>query len=417
MRRLGPALGVRDFSRLWLGVLGWDLSLQMVELVIGWQVYVYHHNALYLGLIGLAEFIPMLLLSLPAGHLADRHSRRLILASALCLSAIVAGALAAMSSAGVHSLWPFLALALCAGISMALGSPASRSLPPVLVPPRLLENAVTLRNASMYTSTMVGPALGGLLYPISPSLTYGVAAVVMLVGAGSVLTIHHREEPGRDDGSAADRRSVLAGLRFIKETQILFGAILLDLLGVLFGGAIALLPLYASSILHVNTVGLGFLRAAPSVGALGAAVVITRTQIGRHAGRKLLIAVGAFGAFTVVFGLSRTFWLSLIALAGTGFADLFSMNIRGTTSALATPDEVRGRVTAVEMVFISASNELGSFESGLAAFLVGAVPAVVAGGVITMALAVAWKRLFPDLAKLDRISEVAPPARSEPVVA
>ena len=417
MRRLGPALGVRDFSRLWLGVLGWDLSLQMVELAIGWQVYIYHRNALYLGLIGLAEFIPMLLLSLPAGHFADRHSRRLILSSALVLSAMVAGALAALSIAEVRELWPFLALALGAGVAMAIGSPASRSLPPVLVPPNLLENAVTLRNASMYTSTLVGPALGGLLYAISPPLTYGVAAVVMLAGAGWIITIRHREEPGRDDGRAGNLHTVLAGLRFIRGTQILFGAILLDLLGVLFGGAIALLPLYAKSILHVGTVGLGILRAAPSVGALLAAVVITRTQIGRHAGRKLLVAVGAFGAFTIVFGLSHVIWLSIVALAGTGFADLFSMNIRGLTSALATPDELRGRVTSVEMVFISASNELGSFESGLAAFLIGAVPAVVAGGAVTIALALVWKRLFPDLAGLDRMSDIAPQSRGAPVAA
>lgn len=408
LRKLGPALGVRDYARLWLGGLGWDLSLQMVELAIGWQVYIYHHNALYLGLIGLAEFIPMLVLSLPVGHLADRHSRRLILCVALVLSALVAAALAGLSVAGVHALWPFLALAFVAGISMAIGSPASRSLPPVLVPAELLENAVTLRGVSMYGSTMLGPTIGGLLYPLSPTLLYAVAAGVMLASAGAILTIRHREEPGRDDGRPVDRHTVLAGLRFIRDTQILFGAILLDLLAVLFGGAVALLPLYANSILHVGTVGLGLLRSAPSVGALVAGVVIARYQIGHGAGRKMLATVAAFGAFTIVFALSRSFWLSMIALAGTGFADMISVNIRGTTSALATPDALRGRVTAVELIFISASNELGSFESGLAAFLIGAVPAVLAGGAVTIALAVVWKWAFPDLANVDLMSEVKP---------
>jgi len=420
MRRLGPALGVRDFARLWSAVLGWDLSLQMVELAIGWQVYIYHHNALYLGLIGLVEFIPMLLLSLPVGHLVDRHSRRLILCGALILSALVAAGLGALAIEGVRTLWPFLALAFGAGVAMAIGTPASRSLPPALVPAELLENAITLRGASMYGSTMIGPALGGLLYPISPTLLYGVAAGVMLFAAGAVLSIHHREKPGRDEGSAASWHSVLAGLRFIRGTQIMLGAITLDLFAVLFGGAIALLPLYANSILHVGTVGLGILRSAPAVGALIAAVVMTRTGIGRHAGRKMLVAVAAFGACTVVFGLSRSFPLSLLALAGTGFADMFSVNIRGTTSALATPDDLRGRVTAVEMVFISASNELGGFESGFAAFLIGAVPAVVAGGAVTIVLAVAAKRLFPALANVDRLTDVrveaAAPALAPPVV-
>jgi Transmembrane secretion effector len=202
---------------------------------------------------------------------------------------------------------------------------------------------------------------------------------------------------------------VLEGLRFVRHTQILLGAILLDLLAVLFGGAVALLPVYASSILHVGATGLGFLRAAPAVGALAGAVVITRRPIAGRAGRLLLTVVFLYGACIVVFGLSRSYPLSLVALGVSGFVDLYSMNIRSTTVALASPDRLRGRVNAVEMVFISASNQLGYFESGLAAFLIGTVPAVVGGGVMTMLIAVSWRPLFPALADVDRLEEIRPP--------
>jgi hypothetical protein len=202
---------------------------------------------------------------------------------------------------------------------------------------------------------------------------------------------------------------VLEGLRFVRRTQILFGAILLDLLAVLFGGAVALLPVFASSILHVGATGLGVLRAAPAVGALAAAAVITRRPISGRAGRLLLIVVFLYGACIVVFGLSRSYLLSLAALAVSGFVDLYSMNIRSTTVALASPDRLRGRVNAVEMVFISASNQLGYFESGLAAYLVGTVPAVVGGGVMTMLIALSWRRFFPALAGVDRLEQIKPP--------
>jgi hypothetical protein len=202
--------------------------------------------------------------------------------------------------------------------------------------------------------------------------------------------------------------SVLEGLKFVRRTQILLGAILLDLLAVLFGGAVALLPVFARSILHVGPTGLGVLRAAPAVGALLGAVLLTRRPLVRRAGRTLLLVVGLYGGSMIVFGLSRSFPLSLVALGVSGFVDLFSMNIRSTTVALATPDRLRGRVAAVEMVFISASNQLGAFESGLAAFLVGTVPAVVGGGVITVAIAAGWGRLFPDLRRVDRLQDVRP---------
>jgi MFS family permease len=409
VRRLGPALAERDFELLWFALIGMGLSMQMLEVAIGWQVYTNHRSALDLGWIGLAEFIPMFALALPAGHLADRLPRRLVLGVSLLLSAAVAGGLVAISVAGVRSVVPFLALAMGAGVATAIGTPAARALPPTLVPPRLLESAMTLRSIALQTSAVLGPALGGVLYPISPAVVYGTAGAMCLAATICVSAMHPApaaEASGTEDAPGLE--SVLEGVRFVGRTQILLGAILLDLMAVLFGGAVALLPLFARSILHVGPVGLGALRSAPAVGALLAAAVLTRRSLGGRAGRKLLLVVGAFGAATIVFGLSRSFPLSLLALAVTGFVDMFSMNIRSTTVALATPDRLRGRVLAVEMVFISASNQLGAFESGLAAFALGAVPAVVLGGAMTMLIALSWSRLFPALAKVDRLQDVHP---------
>jgi MFS family permease len=410
VKRLGPALAERDFALLWLALLGMGISVQMLEVAIGWEVYTNHRSALDLGWIGLAEFIPMFVLALPAGHLADRLPRRLVFIASLLLSAGVAIGLVLLSSSGVRAVLPFLALALGAGTANAIGTPAARALPPTLVPTELLESAMTLRSIAVQFGAVVGPALGGLLYPFSAGIVYGVAAGMCLAAAVCVAAITH--SPAADDapgtGNAPGLASVLGGIRFVRHTQILFGAILLDLLAVLFGGAVALLPLFARSILHVGPTGLGILRSAPSVGALCAAVLLTRRPLAGRAGRTLLVAVGVFGASMIVFGLSRSFLLSMAALAVSGFVDMFSMNIRSTTVALATPDRLRGRVLAVEMVFISASNQLGAFESGLAAFALGAVPAVVIGGALTVVIALSWSRLFPALAGVDRLRDLHP---------
>jgi len=306
----------------------------------------------------------------------------------------------------------YLALALGAGTAMAIGAPASRAMTPTLVPHDLLASAMTLRNVATQGAQVVGPALGGLLYGVSPTLVYSLAAGVCLAASGCVLAMRPRPAAGALDGSQAVApgiESVLEGLRFVGRTQILLGAILLDLLAVLFGGAVALLPVFARSILHVGATGLGILRAAPAVGALLAAAVITRRPIAGRAGRTLLVVVGLYGASIVVFGLSRLFGLSLVALGVGGFVDLYSMNIRATTVALATPDWLRGRVMAVEMVFIGASNQLGAFESGLAASLVGTIPAVVGGGAITVLIALTWRWFFPALAEVDRLEHISPP--------
>jgi len=428
VKLLGPALRVRDFRLWWLAQLGMGIGLQMLEVAIGWEVYAQHRSALDLGWIGLAEFIPMFVLALPAGQLADRLPRRLVFSAALLVGAAVGLGLAILSSSGDTSVVPYLALAAGSGATMALGNPAARSMAPTLVPAAVLPNAMTLRSIASQAAQVLGPAIGGLLYGTSPVLVYLLAGGMCLLASLAVLAI--RAQPAADaaagaapdaapgaaapDRTAADRRgapgleSVLEGLRFVGRTQILLGAILLDLLAVLFGGAVALLPVFARSILHTGPAGLGLLRAAPAVGALLAAAILTRRPAARRAGRTLLVVVAVYGASMVVFGLSRFYLLSLLALGVSGFIDLFSVNIRTTIVALATPDRLRGRVAAVEMVFISASNQLGAFESGLAAFLVGAVPAVVGGGVITVVIAVSWSRLFPDLARVDRVQDVRP---------
>jgi len=421
MRRLGPALEVRDFRLWWLSVLLMWVSLQMLEVAIGWEVYAQHGSALDLGWIGLAEFVPMFVLALPAGQIADRLPRRLVFAGSLLIGVGVGVGLALVSASGTTAVAPYLALAVGAGTSMALGTPAARALPPTLVPPELLQSAMTLRAIATQTGQVLGPALGGLLYGVSPSLVYLLAAGSCLAAAGLVIAMRPAAAadvaPTSEDGEReeADLHSVLEGLRFVRHTQILLGAILLDLLAVLFGGAVALLPIFARSILHVGATGLGVLRAAPAVGALVAAAVITKRPIRGHAGRILLTVVFLYGASMVVFGLSRWFPLSLLALAVSGFVDLYSMNIRSTTVALATPDRLRGRVNAVEMVFISASNQLGYFESGVAAALVGTVPAVVGGGIMTMLIAVSWRRLFPALAEVDRLETLRPASDRAPV--
>jgi MFS family permease len=418
LRRLGPALEQRDFRLWWLALFGMGISLQMLEVAIGWEVYGLHRSPLDLGWIGLAEFMPLLVLALPAGQLADRLPRRLIFAAALLLCSAVGVGLALLTAAGVTAVTAYLALAVLAGVGMALGWPAARAMPPTLVSVEALPNAMAMRSIASQSGMVIGPAIGGLLYGISPEVVYLVSAGCCVLASFTVMAMH--PAPAADvvqdaapTGHAATVNGVLEGLRFVGRTQVLLGAILLDLLAVLFGGAVALLPVFARSILHVGATGLGVLRAAPAAGALLGAAFIARRPIGGRAGRTLLIVVGLYGACIVVFGLSRVFVLSLLALAVSGFVDLYSMNIRSTTVALASPDRLRGRVNAVEMVFVSASNQLGAFESGLAAYLVGTVPAVIGGGVMTILIAVSWGRVFPALAKVDRLEDVQP-AEPEP---
>jgi MFS family permease len=408
---LAPALQMRDFRMWFVATFGMSFALQMVEVIIGWSVYSRHHSALGLGWIGLAEFIPLFVLALPAGQIADRFPRRYVLAAATTLGVVVALALAVITAARVHSALPYFALAFGAGVTMAIGTPAARAMPPTLVGRELIPNAMTLRAFAGQGAAVIGPAVGGLVYGVSATAVYLIAASGLACATVAALYIG----PGIGVApsavarkQAADVRSVLDGLRFLRHTPIVLGAILLDLFAVLFGGAVALLPIFASNYLHVGATGLGVLRAAPAAGALLGAIFLVRRPILRRAGRLLLSVVAGFGACMVVFGLSRNFELSLVALLLSGFLDMFSMNIRSTTSALATPDVVRGRVTAVETVFISASNQLGALESGLAASLAGTIPAVVGGGCVTIAIAIVWIRVFPALGGVDRMNELEP---------
>jgi MFS family permease len=408
-RRLPPVLRERDYTRLLSSSIAYGFGREMVFVAVGWQVYGISRNPLHLGLVGLAEFLPLFLFALPAGAIADRFSRKHVYIASLLIDAAITAGLLVVSLSGAGSLWPFLALSFASGSSAALGNPAIRSMWPTLVPLPLLMRALALRSTVIQASVVTGPAVGGLLFAVSPEAVYATGAALMLVAAALTVPIRPRTiEQGPVEIVGTRLGSLLAGLRFVRRTPVLLGAISLDLVAVLFGGAVALLPLFARDILDVGPAGLGVLRSAPAVGALLAGIMLTRRPLQGVAGRKLLIVVALFGASMVVFGLSRSFALSFGALAIGGFVDMISMNIRSMITALATPDVLRGRVNAVEMVFISASNELGAFESGAAAALVGAVPAVVIGGSLTILAALVWPRLFPEMARIDRLESLHP---------
>jgi MFS family permease len=406
-RRLPPALEQRDFALLWTTSLANGLASQMLAVAIGWQVYSIHRNPLDLGLVGLAEFVPLPILALPAGQLADRVSRRLVTAASLVLDVGIAGFLVAITLAGVHALWPYLTIGALAGIASAVGSPATRALTPEIVPVELLQGALALRSVAGQIGVVVGPAVGGIVFAVEPVAVYASAAALFVVALAAILALPHRAAPLADQ-PPPDWASLVAGIRFVLRTRMLLGAIALDLFAVLLGDSIALAPVFARTILNAGPIGLGALRTAPSIGALTAGVLLARRPLTRRAGPTLLVVVAIFGAGMIVFGLSKWLPLSLAALAVTGFVDMISMNIRATTVALVTPMELQGRVNAVEWVFISASNELGAFESGAVASLIGTVGAVVAGGAVMIGIAATWTRLFPALSRMGRLDELRP---------
>jgi len=406
LERLPPALRRRNYALLWAALVAQGLGGQMAAVAVGWQVFEIHRSPFDLGLIGLAEFAPLPLLALPAGHLADRFSRRRLFAGATVLTIVVALLLLVVSLNGATELWPFLALAVAAGAASALSIPAGRALPATVVPFDLIANAMALRSIAFQGAMIAGPALGGLLFTFSPELVYGVAAGMLAVGFVCILAMHEPEREPTDETPSL--QTVLAGIRFVRRTPVLLGAITLDLFAVLLGGSIALAPVFAQTILDTGPIGLGLLRSAPAAGALAAGLILAHRPLPGNAGKTLLVVVALFGVSMVVFGLSRSMPLSLAALVVSGFVDMVSMNIRSTAVAMVTPDELRGRVLAVEMVFISASNELGAFEAGAAAALVGTVPAVVIGGLATIGLAAVWSRLFPALTRVGRLEDLRP---------
>ena len=406
-RRLPPALQLRDFAFLWAAILSMRFAENMIAVAVGWQVYAIRKDPLDLGLIGLAEFVPLLVLALPAGHLADRLPRRLIAAIALAIMVGVAAALLVVTLLGADVVWPYFLLASSTGVASAVGWPAYAALTPELVPVDLVPGAVALRSVASTIAVIVGPAVGGLLFAWRAEAVYALAAALFAVAAVAMGALKVPPRAPNEDAPVG-MAGLVGGLRFVWRTKMLLGAITLDLFAVLLGGGVALLPIFARDILHVGPVGLGVLRAAPALGAFGAALLVTRRPLRWPAGPTLIVVVILFGALHVVWGASQWLPLTLAALAVAGFVDMFSVNIRATTVALVTPNELRGRVGAVEMVFISASNELGAFESGAVAALFGAVTTVVAGGVATIGIAVASIRMFPSLARMGRLEDLRP---------
>ena len=403
----------RAYLRLWGARVAGVSGGQMLMVAIGWQMYDLTGSAWDLGLVGLLQFLPSLALMLVAGHVVDRYHRARLVALCLGLQGAVAVILALMPAQGVVALdggvaldgrTALLVLSVVLGAVKAFQWPAQSALVPLLVPTALLPKALAFSSAGLQGAIIVGPAIGGFVYVAGASVVYATCAALFAVAMALCLTIRHPAPP-RAEPASLD--TLLAGVRFIRSRPVVLGAISLDLFAVLLGGATALLPIYAKDILHVGPWGLGLLRAAPAVGALLMSAVLTRWAIERAAGRKLFAAVAVYGVATVVFGVSDIFWLSMLALAVTGAADMVSIVVRQTMVQLETPDAMRGRVGAVNSVFIGASNQLGEFESGAAAAAIGPVGAVVAGGVGSIAVALIWWRRFPQLARRDRLVEAA----------
>jgi MFS family permease len=382
------------------------VAMLVQSVSVGWQVYDLTRSALALGIVGLVEFVPMFLLVLPAGEIADRFDQRRILALARLAEAVSSALLLTFVLTKQRSVWPLFGIILLFGSARGFSGPAGRSLLPFLVPPERLTKSIAWSSSIGQLAIIAGPALGGFAYALGPQVAYGSCLVTFLIAAlGLTFLGGRRAEP--DTAVLASRVArVREGIHFVRSRPILLGAISLDLFAVLLGGAVALLPIYARDILQVGPTGLGVLRSAPAFGAAIVAVYLTRRPVERRVGFTMFSAVAVFGIATIVFGLSRDFALSLAALALSGAADQISVYIRAALVQFATPDAMRGRVSAVSTLFISASNELGGFESGVSAALLGAVPAVVLGGIGTLAVVAIWMWAFPPLKRVDRMREV-----------
>jgi MFS family permease len=401
MRQAASLRQYRGFMRLWFVRLASVSASQMLMVALGWQMYDLTGSAWDLGLVGLLQFLPALALALPAGQWIDRHHRGRILAGCLLVQVMVALVLTLGSSAGMVSREWLLGISVVLGALRAVQMPAQQALTPLLVPAAVLPRALAFSSAGLQGAIIAGPALGGLIYAAGATATYGTCAALFAIAALLCLFIRYEHQPPPHE--PVTWSTVLAGLRFVTRHKVVLGAVSLDLFAVLLGGATALLPMFAKDILHVGPLGLGLLRGAPAVGALGVSLVLTRWPVRRHTGPLLLGSVAVFGLATLVFGLSTHFVLSLVALTVTGAADMVSVVIRQTLVQLETPDAMRGRVSAVNSLFIGASNQLGEFESGATAAWLGPVGSVVLGGVGVLLVAAAWPRLFPALARRDAL--------------
>ncbi len=402
-----------------LGTVGW----QMQSVVVAWWVFSLTNEPLDLGLVGLMHFLPAFLLALVTGNFADRYSRSLILTIGYLVTGICALVLAAMAYSGVHTIGAIFAVLVVIGTARAFSGPAGAALVPTLVPRADFSNAIAWNSSIWQAAMIAGPALGGIGYSRGggPTVVFMVDAVLCLAAAAFVSRI--RSPRGRLEKEPVTWHTVLAGLKYIWSRKALLGAISMDLFAVLLGGAVALLPVFAQDILKVGPDGLGILRSAPAVGAVTTALVLTHLPPLKRAGAMMLLCVGGFGFATIVFGLSTSFALSLVALVALGAFDMISVVVRHTLEQLLTPDDKRGRVSAVSQVFIGASNELGEFESGLTAHLFAMIPLVAAGGIVsrgsaesngvvvavivggcgTLVVVALWAWLFPDLRRFDRL--------------
>jgi MFS family permease len=391
----------RAFALFWSARVCSMLAIQMQVVAVGWQVYAMTGDPLDLGLVGLFQFLPSLALVLVAGHVVDNNDRKTVLFGALSIEMIAVAALFLLTMAGALSPHAIFAVVALIGLAKSFEGPANQAILSATVPVEDLPNAVAWQSSGVQVAQISGPALGGLLYIAGPAAVYGVSTAMLVL---SVLLIAAcRPRPVTMTKRAMSLTSMLAGAAFIRSRPEILGAISLDLFAVLLGGATALLPIYARDVLLVGPWGLGLLRSAPALGALAMAMVITRWGVKRHAGRWMLVAVAGYGVATIAFGLSADPLLSFIALLAVGATDQVSMFVRQTLIQLSTPDEMRGRVGAVTSLFIGASNQLGEFESGSVAALIGAVPAVVLGGVGAVGLAGLWAAMFPALRRVDRL--------------
>lgn len=391
----------RPFVLFWYARVAGVIAFQMLGVAVGWQIYALTDSAWYLGLVGLAQFLPMFLLTLVVGHVADRYDRRTVARVCQVVEGVAAGALALASFGGWQSKESILAIVFVVGAARAFEGPTMHALMPALVPAHLIPRAAAWSASALQTASILGPALGGMLYGAGPTTVYAVACILFLAASLFVSLIRiARVPPSREPLSL---RSLFAGITFIRSQPAILGAISLDLFAVLLGGATALLPVYARDILSTGPWGLGLLRSAPAAGALAMSVFLARHPLRRRVGRTMFGAVALFGVATIVFAVSTSFALSLGALVVLGAADVFSVVIRQSLVQIETPDEMRGRVSAVNSMFIGTSNQLGEFESGVTAALFGVVPAVLIGGIGTILVVLVWLRLFPELARVDSL--------------
>lgn len=396
------AMRYRDFRFLLVGKLIAWISLHAVMGAVPFQVYDVTRDTMNLAYIGLATFAPAMGFALITGYVADLFDRRLVVTICYAIIGVASGLLFFLTLSGFKEVWPVFLILAIMGTGRAFDSPAANSLVPNLVPPAIFPNAVAWHTSSNKVTQTVGPALGGVIYQFwGPEVVYASASIGIAIGAVIVSLIRTRTERG--DRQPATLRILLAGLRYVYDKKIIFGALVLDLIAVLLGGVTILLPVYAIDILDVGAAGAGFLRSAMAAGSLATGLALTMVTLDRAVGRILYITVIIFGAATIVFGISEAYWLSLAAMAVLGAADMVSVYIRVTLIQIATPDDMRGRVSAVNSIFTGASNEIGEARAGVMATIIGPVGAVVFGGVCSILAAIGCWKLFPDLTKVERM--------------